>query len=88
MRSAPPKDPYWLVRYVLVSAGEGVAAGWTFLLVLVEANLTGLRPLVHDSADGPLAFLALLVAFAITFGVVGIGLRVMFDLPRYLDRDE
>ena len=75
------KDPYWLVKYVAVSAGDGIAAGWIFLLILLFWDIGGLGSLVHGSVDGVLALFILLMSFAVTFGFVGIAWRVMVMLP-------
>jgi hypothetical protein len=74
-------DPWWLVKYVLVSAADGVAAGWTFLLILLWTDIGGLGALVHGSADGVIALAVLLLSFGITFSLIGIGWRVMVLLP-------
>ena len=76
------RDPWWLFKYVLVSAGDGIAAGWTFLLILLWTDIGGLGDLVHRSDDGPMALLILLVSFGVTFSYVGIGWRVMVLLGR------
>ena len=74
-------DPWWLVKYVMLAAAEGIAAGWTFLLILLYADIGGLGALVHGSAHGPTALVILLVSFGITFSFVGIAWRVMVLLP-------
>ena len=76
-----PKDPWWLVRYVLLAAVEGVVAGWAFLLILLHLDIAGLGRLVHGSADGAVALVILLVSFGVTFSYVGIAWRVMVRLP-------
>ena len=81
MAKEPPKDPYWLVKYVAVSAGDGIAAGWTFLLALLWLDIGGLGSLVHGSASGVTALIIMLMSFAVTFGFVGIAWRVMVMLP-------
>jgi len=81
----PPKDPYWLIKYVAVSAADGIAAGWTFLLLLIWLDIGGFGTLVNGSEDGPLALYVLLMSFALTFGFVGIAWRVMVMLPDDLD---
>ena len=75
-------DPLWLVKYVAVSAADGVAAGWTFMLILLWLNIAGLGDLVHGSESGPVALLIMLVSFGVTFSYVGIAWRVMVLLPR------
>ena len=77
MKQRPPRDPWWLVKYVLVSAGDGIAAGWTFLLILLWTDIGGLGRLVHNSPDGPVALFTMLLSFGVTFSYVGIGWRVM-----------
>ena len=81
MAKEPPEDPYWLVKYVAVSAGDGIAAGWTFLLALLWLDIGGLGSLVHGSASGVTALIIMLMSFAVTFGFVGIAWRVMVMLP-------
>jgi hypothetical protein len=85
MSREPPKDPYWLLKYVAVSAGDGIAAGWIFLLSLLYLDIGGLGSLVHGSESGPTALVIMLMSFAVTFGFVGIAWRVMVMLP---DKDE
>ena len=75
-------DPNRLIRYVLISALDGVAGGWTFLLALLWLDIGGLGTLVHGAADGGLtALYILLMSFGVTFGFVGIAWRVMVMLP-------
>lgn len=76
-----PHDPYRLMRYVAISAGDGIAAGWTFLLALLWLDIGGLGTLVHGAADGAMAVVVLAMSFAVTFGFVGIAWRVMVLLP-------
>jgi hypothetical protein len=77
----PKPDPYRLVRYVALGAGEGVFAGWAILMAVVKLDLMGLGGLIDRSADGALALVMLLGFFGITFGMVGIAWRVMVLLP-------
>ncbi len=77
----PNPDPYRLVKYVALGAGEGVFAGWVVLMIIVKLNLMGLGGLLDRSADGALALVMLLGFFGITFGMVGIAWRVMVLLP-------
>lgn len=74
-------DPYRLMKYVAVSAGDGIAFGWVLLLVLLRFDIAGLGALVHGSDSGTTAVLLLAHFFAITFGMVGIAWRVMVMLP-------
>ena len=81
-RSRPDRnDPWWLVKYVMLAAAEGIVAGWTFLLIVLYLDIAGLGTLVHGSPDGPTALVILLVSFGVTFSYVGIGWRVMVLLP-------
>ena len=84
-RPARREDPYRLIRFVAVSAGDGVAAGWTLLLLFVELDVQGLGTLVKDNPDGPLAMAMLAFVFAITFSMVGVAWRVMVILPNHDD---
>jgi hypothetical protein len=77
----PDPDPYRLVKYVALGAGEGVVAGWIFLMAVVKLDLMGLGGLLDRSPDGAVAILMLLWFFGITFGMVGIAWRVMVLLP-------
>lgn len=74
-------DPWRLVRFVAISAGDGIAGGWTLLLLLVELDIQGLGTLVKTQPDGALAMAMLAGVFAITFSMVGIAWRVMVILP-------
>lgn len=80
-RPDPEHDPYRLVKYVAVSAGDGIAAGWTCLLAMLWLDIGGLGTLVHGSEDGMVALVILLMSFGVTFGFVGIAWRVMVMLP-------
>ena len=82
------RDPYWLMRYVAHSALDGIAAGWTFLLILLWFDIGGLGGLVHGSDSWVAALAILLVSFGMTFGFVGIGWRVMVLMPDDLDDDK
>ena len=75
------KDPGRVMRYVLVSAGDGIAAGWVVLLLLLQLDIGGLGTRVHDSPDGWLAVLMLAGGFAVTFSYIGILWGVMVRLP-------
>lgn len=81
IRVGDTQDPWKLVRFVLVSAGDGVAAGWIILLAFVELDVQGLGTLVKGQPDGALAMAMLTAVFAITFSMVGIAWRVMVILP-------
>lgn len=74
-------DPYRLMKYVAISAADGIAAGWTFMLALLWLDVGGLGTLVHGSSDGLTALFILLMSFGVTFGFVGIAWRVMVLLP-------
>ena len=74
-------DPYRLVKYVALGAGEGVFAGWLLLMIVVKLDLMGLGRLLDNSDHGALAMLMLLMFFGLTFGMVGIAWRVMVLLP-------
>ena len=77
----PQQDPYRLVKYVLMAALEGIAGGWTFLLILLWTDIGGLGTLVYSSADRTVALITLLMSFGVTFGLVGLGWRIMVMLP-------
>ena len=75
------EDPYRLVKYVALGAGEGVVAGWVFLLAIKYLDIGRIGTLIERSPDGPAMFLMALAFFGITFGMLGIAWRVMFLLP-------
>jgi hypothetical protein len=75
------KDPTRLVRFVLISAADGIAAGWLTLLALLWLDVGGLGSRVHGSANAELAVLMLAGAFAVTFSYIGIVWGVMVRLP-------
>ena len=75
------RDPWWLFKYVVVSALDGVAFGWMLLLIVLWRDIGGLGSLVHGSNDGAVALYALLIAFGTAFAFVGIAWRVMVLLP-------
>ncbi|MEO0763513.1 MAG: hypothetical protein AAFZ09_17190 [Pseudomonadota bacterium] len=77
------EDPYRLVKFVAVAAGDGIAAGWIVLLLMVELDLQGLGSLVKGVSGGGVALAALAGAFAVTFGMIGIAWRVMVVLPEH-----
>lgn len=79
-------DPYRLMKFVAVGAGDGIAFGWFMLLVLKWMDVAGIGALIDGSSSGPLAMVLMLIWFGITFGMVGIGYRVMVVLP-LLDDD-
>jgi len=74
-------DPYRVFRYVALGAAEGIAAGWTALLILLRLDIGGMGRLIETSQNGVTALLMLLGFFAITFGMLGIAWRVMILLP-------
>ena len=78
------KDPTRLLRFVLISAMDGIAAGWLALLALLWLDIGGLGTRVHGSANAELAVLMLAGAFAVTFSYVGI---VWGVLVRLRDQD-
>lgn len=76
-----PEDPYRLMKFVALAAADGVAAGWSFLLILLWFDIGGIGTLVHGSPQGPVALFALLLAFGTTFSLVGLGWQIMVRLP-------
>ena len=51
------------------------------MLVMKWMNVAGIGTLIEQSSSGPLAMVLMLIWFGITFGMVGIGYRVMVVLP-------
>lgn len=74
-------DPYRLLKYVALGAGEGVFAGCLFVMILVKLDVGGMGQLIDRSTDGALALVMLLVSFSLTFAMIGIAWRVMVLLP-------
>lgn len=74
-------DPYRLMKFVAVGAGDGIAFGWIMLLTFKWMDIAGIGTLIDGSSSGPLAMVLMLIWFGITFGMVGIGYRVMIVLP-------
>ena len=74
-------DPYRLMKFVAVGAGDGIAFGWFMMLVMKWMDVAGIGTLIESSSSGPLAMVLMLIWFGITFGMVGIGYRVMVVLP-------
>ena len=79
------EDPYRLMKFVAVGAGDGIAFGWFMMLVMKWMDVAGIGTLIESSPSGPLAMLLMLIWFGITFGMVGIGYRVMVVLPHTED---
>lgn len=75
------QDPYRLVKYVLNAALEGIAGGWTLLLILLWFDIAGLGTLVHSASDQTVPLVILLMSFGVTFGFVGLCWRIMVLLP-------
>lgn len=74
-------DPYRLMKFVAVGAGDGIAFGWIMMLVMKWMDVAGIGSLIETSSSGALAMVLMLIWFGITFGMVGIGYRVMVVLP-------
>lgn len=75
------EDPTRLVRFVAVGAGDGIAAGWTLLLLAVEMDVQGLGTLMKSAEVGGLALAVTAGLTAVTSGMIGIAWRVMVLLP-------
>ncbi|MEM9782110.1 MAG: hypothetical protein AAF899_06510 [Pseudomonadota bacterium] len=76
-----PADPLWLLRTLAIGLGDGIAAGWTVLLIAVEMNVNDIGTLVKTGDGGTFAFAIMTILAAITFGLLGIAWRVMVILP-------
>ena len=79
-------DPLWLVRYLLFAAAEGTVAGWILMELILHMNIANMGVLIFTSPNGAVAYLVMAMSFAVTFGIVGIAIRVMFDLPEHIER--
>ena len=77
---------YPLLRFLIRSLAEGVAVGWSLLLVLLWADINGFGTLVRSSPSKEIATLMLAVMFAITFGSAAMGIAVFWK--REGDPDE
>lgn len=78
-------DPNWLMKFVAIGAADGIAFGWLVLLTFSWMDVMGIGTLLHESRSGLLAMVIMLIQFGITFGMVGIGYRVMVVLPTLKD---
>lgn len=65
------------IRFLLRNACIGALAGISFSALLIGLDVAGLRHLVLDTPDGPLAAIIMTVLFVITFGSVQMGRAVM-----------
>lgn len=65
------------IKFLLRHAAIGSAAAIVFAGLIFWFNIANLRHLVMNTAEGPLAFGVMTVLFAITFGSVQMGIRVM-----------
>ncbi|RLJ60429.1 hypothetical protein BCF46_0630 [Litoreibacter meonggei] len=68
-----PKHIKLLLRHALGGAFAGIA----FSALLIWSNVAGLRHLVLETADGPLAAGIMTVFFVITFASVQMGRAIM-----------
>lgn len=75
-----------LLRFLAVNCAIGVAAGWTFLAMLIWQDVAGLRRLIASSSAPEIPAIMLIVMFAITFGAAAMGTAVLM-LPKD-DEDE
>ena len=66
-----------LITFLLRNALGGALAGVFFSGVLIYSNVAGLRHLVLETADGPLAAGVMTVFFMITFASVQMGRAIM-----------
>lgn len=66
-----------LIRFLLRNALGGALVGVCFSALLIGSNVAGLRHLVLETADGPLAAVVMTVFFIITFASVQMGRAIM-----------
>ncbi|SFR55787.1 hypothetical protein [Litoreibacter janthinus] len=66
-----------LITFLLRHALGGAVAGVAFSALLIWSNVAGLRHLVLETADGPLAAGIMTVFFIITFASVQMGRAIM-----------
>lgn len=76
-----PYDPTRLIRFLLHHAANGVAAGWTVLLLLIWTDVGGLGSLIWGSDQRELVTALMAASFGVTFGLVGIVYGVLVVLP-------
>lgn len=68
-----PDHIAFILRHGLIGVGLAVV----FVGLLLVFDVAGLWHLVTHTAEGPIALVMLVVFFAITFGAVQIGYRIM-----------
>lgn len=75
-------DPNRLLRFVALAAGDGIAAGWSILLLLIWLDIGPIGALLDRSPESaPIALFILLISFGTSFGFLGIAWGVMVRLP-------
>ena len=84
----PRPHQYRLPIYVAIGALEGAIAGWFTLGALMLLDVQGIGSLIAGVDAGFLMFQLAIIFFGITFGMVGIGWRVMVLLPDEKGDDE
>lgn len=75
---AEPKQPS-LIRFLLTSMCEGIAVGWSLLLLILWTDISGIGSMINASSLGGMAVVMLAVVFAITFGSVGMGIAIFME---------
>lgn len=65
------------VRFLLVHAGIGVLIALVFAALILWFDIAGIRHLVLNTDEGPLALGVFVVLCAITFGSAQMGIRIM-----------
>lgn len=70
------KSKYPLLKFLFRSMCDGIAVGWSLLLLVIWTDIGGIGTMIHASPMGELATAMLAAVFAITFGSVGMGIAV------------
>lgn len=72
-----PSPDRRLFTFLARRASEGVVGGWALLLGLLWTDVAGIGSLIDRAAEGWIALLMLVVAFALTGSAVAMGLGIM-----------
>ncbi|MEM9319010.1 MAG: hypothetical protein AAGA70_08370 [Pseudomonadota bacterium] len=65
------------IRFLLRHAATGFVIALAFTALILWTDLAGIRHLVLNTSEGPLALSVFVVFCTITFGAVQMGIRIM-----------
>lgn len=71
--------PNSLLRFLFTSMCDGIAVGWSLLLMILWTDIGNVGSMVDASSVGGMAVVMLAVVFAITFGSVGMGVAIFMQ---------